>query len=128
MKMRRDHLVPLPRQAVALLSELKEISGAGRLLFPGRRSVERPLSDATVLAALRYMGFSRDEMTGHGFRSMASTRLNELGFRADVIERQLAHVDGNSVRRVYNRAEYLEERRDMLQKWADYLDGLRTEA
>lgn len=78
----------------------------------------------TVRCALRSMGFSNDEMTAHGFRSMASTLLNEMGFRSDVIERQLAHVEGNTVRAAYNRAEYLTERREMMQKWADFLDSL----
>lgn len=84
------------------------------------------MSENTVNAALRYMGFSREEMTGHGFRSLASTRLNEMGFRADIIEKQLAHEETNSVRKVYNRAEYLDERRDMMQQWAEYLDNLRA--
>lgn len=83
------------------------------------------MSENTVNAALRYMGFSREEMTGHGFRSLASTRLNEMGFRADIIEKQLAHEETNSVRKVYNRAEYLDERRDMMQQWADYLEKLQ---
>ena len=82
------------------------------------------MSENTVNAALRYMGFSREEMTGHGFRSLALTRLNEMGFRADIIEKQLAHEEMNSVRKVYNRAEYLDERRDMMQRWADYLGNL----
>ena len=125
MKMGRDHLVPLSKQAVDILQSLKTVSGHTKYLFPGRRSVNRVMSDNTINAALRYMGFSRDEMTGHGFRSLASTRLNELGFRGDIIEKQLAHEENNAVRKVYNRAEYLDERRDMLQKWADYLDKLR---
>jgi integrase len=126
MKMGRDHLVPLSRQALEILQELKTVTGYGKYLLPGRRSDNRTMSENTVNAALRYMGFAREEMTGHGFRSMASTRLNEMGFRADIIEKQLAHEQENSVRKVYNRAEYLEERRDMIQKWADYLDDLRA--
>ena len=124
MKMGRDHLVPLSRQAEKILLELKAFTGHGKYLLPGRRSDSRVMSENTVNAALRYMGFEREEMTGHGFRSMASTRLNEMGFRSDIIEKQLAHEEENSVRKAYNRAEYLNERRDMLQKWADYLDGL----
>lgn len=124
-KRRREHLVPLSRQALEILRELHKVTGHGRFLLPGRRSDSRIMSENTVNAALRYMGFSQEEMCGHGFRSMASTRLNEMGFRADVIEKQLAHEQRNSVRKVYNRAEYLDERRDMLQQWADYLDGLR---
>jgi integrase len=126
MKMGRDHLVPLSRQSIEILLKLKTVTGYGKYLLPGRRSDNRVMSENTVNAALRYMGFAREEMTGHGFRSMASTRLNEMGFRADIIEKQLAHEQDNSVRKVYNRAEYLDERRDMLQRWADYLDGLRT--
>ncbi len=125
MKMGRDHLVPLSKQALEILCRLKDVTGHAKYLFPGIRSDDRVMSNNTINAALRYMGFSRDEMTGHGFRSLASTRLNELGFRSDIIEKQLAHEENNSVRKVYNRAEYLDERRDMLQKWADYLDELR---
>ena len=86
------------------------------------------MSDATVTNALRNMGYTGDEMTAHGFRSMASTRLNEMGWNSDAIERQLAHVEGNAVRAAYNYAEHLDERRQMLQAWADYLDGLRSNA
>ncbi len=126
-KLRRDHLVPLSRQALEIFLKLKEVTGHCRFVLPGRRSENRIMSENTVNAALRYMGFSSDEMTGHGFRSMASTRLNEMGFRGEVVEKQLAHEETNSVRKVYNRAEYLVERRDMLQQWADYLDKLRQE-
>lgn len=126
-KRRREHLVPLSEQALNILQELKKVTGHCKFLLPGRRSETRIMSENTVNAALRYMGFSSDEMCGHGFRSMASTRLNEMGFRFDVIEKQLAHEDDNTVRRVYNRAEYLDERRDMLQQWANYLDGLKGE-
>lgn len=125
MKMGRDHLVPLSRQAIDILQELKAVTGHTKYLLPGRRSDSRVMSENTVNAALRYMGFSREEMTGHGFRSLASTRLNEMGFRADIIEKQLAHEETNSVRKVYNRAEYLDERRDMMQQWADYLEKLQ---
>lgn len=127
-KLRREHLVPLSKQACEILQGLKEATGHCRYLLPGRRSDSRIMSENTVNAALRYMGFSSEEMTGHGFRSMASTRLNEMGFRADVIEKQLAHEQSNSVRKVYNRAEYLEERRDMLQQWADYLTRLENKS
>lgn len=126
-KLRREHLVPLSRQALELFLQLKEITGHCRYVLPGRRSETRIMSENTVNAALRYMGFSNEEMTGHGFRSMASTRLNEMGFRGEVVEKQLAHEEKNSVRKVYNRAEYLDERRDMLQQWANYLDRLREE-
>lgn len=126
MKMGRDHLVPLSKQAIEILQELKSVTGHTKYLLLGRRSDSRVMSENTVNAALRYMGFSREEMTGHGFRSLASTRLNEMGFRADIIEKQLAHEETNSIRKVYNRAEYLNERRDVMQHWAEYLEGLQN--
>ena len=124
MKMRREHIVPLSRQAVAILRELHPLTGAGRYVFPSARTTARPMSEVAVLAALRRMSYSRDEMTGHGFRTMASTLLNELGWSADAIERQLAHAERDGVRDAYNRAEYLSERKRMMQSWADYLDSL----
>lgn len=126
MKMRLDHLVPLSAQACAVLEELRELTGRGRLMFPGLRAKERPISDATFIAALRRMGFEKDEMCAHGFRSMASTILNEQGYPADAIEKQLAHNPRNKIRGIYNRAEYLPERRKMMQDWADYLEKLRN--
>jgi integrase len=128
MKMREEHIVSLPAQAVATLRELHPLTGRGLYVFPGERGNGRPMSENTVNAALRRMGFDKDTMTGHGFRAMASTRLNELGWSSDVIERQLAHAERNKVRAAYNRAQYLDERRTMLAAWADYLDGLRTGA
>lgn len=128
MKMREEHIVPLPAQAVAILRELHPLTGRGIYVFPGERSRSRPMSDGTVNAALRRMGFDKDTMTGHGFRAMASTRLNEMGWAPDVIERQLAHAERNKVRAAYNRAQYLAERKKMIQTWADYLDGLRAGA
>lgn len=125
MKMRREHRVPLARQVVAILEGLFPVTGHGRYLFPSMRSATRPMSNNTINAALRRIGYEQGEMCGHGFRAMASTLLNERGWAPDVIEAQLAHVDGNSVRRVYNRALYLKERRRMMQDWADYLDSLR---
>lgn len=125
MKMRREHVVPLAKQVLTLLKELHVYTGNGELLFPSTRALTTPISDAAPLAALRRMGYGKDTMTLHGFRAMASTRLNELGFRADVIEAQLAHKEPDSVRLAYNRAEYMEERRILMQSWADYLDGLR---
>jgi integrase len=125
MKMGEPHLVPLSTQAITLLEELHKHTGEGRLLFPSLRSKARPISDNTLNAALRRLGYSGDEQTAHGFRSIASTRLNELGFAPDVIELQLAHAERNKVRAAYNRAERLAERRKMMQAWADYLDGLR---
>jgi integrase len=112
------------QQAVELLRELHPLTGAGRYLFPNARTASRPLSENAVLAALRRTGYGVGEMTAHGFRSMASTRLNELGWPADAIERQLAHADRDGVRAAYNRAEYLAERRKMMAAWAVYLDGL----
>lgn len=125
MKMRMDHLVPLSRQALDILEELRQLTGSGKYLFPSIRTIERPISDMTLIAGLRRMGFEKDEMSAHGFRAMASTLLNEQGYSADVIEKQLAHSPINKIRGIYNRAEYLPERRKMMQAWADYLDELR---
>jgi integrase len=126
MKMDVQHLVPLSRQALAILRELKGFTGNGRYLFPGLGKPHRTMSENTINDALRTLGYARDDMTGHGFRSMASTLLNEQGcWTADAIERQLAHGEGNHVRAAYNSAEYLPERRRMMQAWADYLDELR---
>jgi len=124
MKMRREHVVPLSRQVLTMLEQLRETSYPSKLLFPSTRSNTRTISDVGPLAALRLMGYSKEQMTLHGFRAMASTRLNEMGYRADVIEAQLAHKEQDAVRLAYNRAEYMGERRKMMQKWSDYLDGL----
>jgi integrase len=127
MKMGAAHLVPLSTQAVAALRELHPLTGDGRYVFPGLRTAARPMSENTVNAALRRLGYSGEEMTGHGFRSMAATRLNEMGWNADAIERQLAHAESNKVREAYTHAaQYLDERTRMMQAWADYLDGLRA--
>jgi integrase len=128
MKMREQHIVPLSRQAVEILRELQPLTGNGRFLFPGERTRERPMSNNTVLGALRRMGYAKDEMTGHGFRSMASTLLNEQGWHRDAIERQLAHSERDAVRAAYNYAEHLPERRKMMQAWGDYLDTLKNGA
>jgi integrase len=125
MKMREEHIVPLSLQAIAILRELKPLTGRGRYVFPGMRTAGAPMSENTVNAALRLMGFDKDTMTGHGFRALASTRLNEMGWPPDVIERQLAHAERNKVRAAYNRAQYLAERWKMMQQWADYLDSMR---
>lgn len=127
MKMRRPHRVPLSRQALAILKELQPITGHSRWLFPSVRSVMRPLSENTLNAALRRLGYESHEMTAHGFRSMAATRLSEMGrWNRDAIERQLAHEEQNAVRRAYTHgAEYWAERVAMMQAWADYLDELR---
>jgi integrase len=123
------HVVPLSRQAVAVLRELHPLTGHGRYVFPGLRTGERPMSNNAVLAALRRMGFPKDEMSGHGFRAMARTMLAErLGVDESVIEAQLAHAVRDSLGRAYNRTEFIEQRRSMMQSWADYLDGLRDTA
>jgi Integrase len=125
MKMKEKHIVPLSTQAQAVLRELFPLTGTGRYVFPGERSYARPMSENTVLAALRRLGYDKGEMTGHGFRSMASTILHEQGWPSEVIERQLAHGDRNKIRASYNFAQHLPERRRMMQAWADYLDALR---
>jgi len=128
MKMREPHLVPLSRQAVAILHELAPFTDAGRYVFPSVRTRQRPMSENTINAALRRLGHQTDQMCGHGFRAMASTLLNEMGWAPDVIERQLAHAPRNQVRAAYNRAQHLADRRRMMQAWADYLDGLLAAA
>ncbi len=126
MKMREAHIVPLSRQAVSILRDLAGVTGADGFVFPGMRDSDRPMSNNAVTAALRRMGYTGDEMTWHGFRSLASTALNEQGYPPDVIELQLAHKERNEVRAAYNRAQRLEERRKMMQSWADYLDTLKA--
>lgn len=123
MKMPTPHLVPLATQAIAILRELHPLTGEGRYLF-GRG--KRPMSNNTVNAALRRMGYGTDDMTGHGFRAMASTRLHEMGWQDEVIERQLAHQQRNKVASAYNYAQYLPERTKLMQAWANYLDKLRA--
>ena len=127
MKRRIMHIVPLSKQAIDILNELKPLTGHGKYLFPSERSIKRAMSENTVNAGLRRLGYAKDEMTGHGFRSMASTLLNEQGWNPDAIERQLAHAERNNIRAAYNYAEYLSERKRMMQKWADYLDQLANE-
>lgn len=126
MKMRAKHIVPLSTQTLALLEELKPLSGSSRYLLPGRNAA-KPISNNTMLFALYRLGY-KGKMSGHGFRAVASTALNESGFRPDVIERQLAHCERNAVRGAYNRAEYLPERKRMLQWWADYVDSMVNES
>lgn len=129
MKMRREHHVPLPRQAVAIIKELREVQDRSPLLFPSLRSASRPMSDVTMNAALRRIGYAKDEMTPHGFRATASTLLNESGlWSPDAIERALAHQDQDAVRRAYARGRHWDERTRMSQWWADHLDLLRTGA
>lgn len=124
MKSRKVHIVPLSAQAVALLREIHPLTGRGRYVFPGVRSHQRPMSENTVLAALRRMGYEKGQMSGHGFRAMARSLLAELGWTTDAIERQLAHKASGPLGAAYDRAQYLEERRRMMQAWADYLDSL----
>lgn len=128
MKMREVHIVPLALQAVVILKELEKLTGSGRFMFPGARTNGRSMSENTLNAALRRLDYGREEMTAHGFRSMASTLLNEQGWHRDAIERQLAHSERDGVRAAYNYAEHLPERRRMMQAWADYLDGLKLGA
>ena len=123
-----DHIVPLSRQAIAILEEIKPLTGKGRYVFPSCRGDSRPMSDNTIRTALKTLGYTSEDMTPHGFRSIASTLLNEQGFSPDAIERQLCHMPRDQVRAAYNRAAYLEERRRMMQVWADYLDSLKNGA
>lgn len=128
-KMRRPHSIPLSRQSLAILASIEHDAGYSRYLFPSRSSVDRPMSENTINAALRRMGYGKTQMTGHGFRAMAATLLNEMGlWHADAIERQLAHCDNNAVRRAYARGEYWGERVRMMQHWSDHLDVLRDGA
>jgi integrase len=128
-KTQTAHIVPLSAQAVAILREVKPLTGEGRYVFPSARTGERPMSDNAVLAAMRRLGIAKDEMSGHGFRAMARTILDEvLGFRPDLIEHQLAHAVRDPNGRAYNRTAHLPERRKMMQAWADYLDKLKAGA
>jgi len=124
MKMRMLHIVPLSNQAITVLREIEPLTGRGKYVFPSNRTVTRPMSNNTVNASLRRLGYTKEEMTAHGFRSIASTLLNEQGWNRDAIERQLAHSEKDGVRAAYNYAQYLPERKEMMQAWADYLDGL----
>jgi integrase len=127
MKMRRPHRVPLSRQALALMRNLDPVTGKARYLFPSVRSFSRPMSENTLNAGLRRLGYGTDDVTAHGFRAMAATRLNEMNqWSSGAIERQLAHQETNNVRRAYTHAaEFWTERVAMMQAWADYLEGLR---
>lgn len=124
MKMRRVHVVPLPRQVVQLLKELYKITGAGDWLFPNFRRPDDVMSATTINRALEHMGYASGLWTGHDFRATASTQLHEMGYRPEVIERQLAHVEENKTKAAYNHAEYLTERREMMQAWADWIDSI----
>jgi integrase len=128
MKMREQHIVPLAKQAVAILRELQPLTGPGGYVFPSVRNASRPMSENTLNVSLRRLGYDRETMTAHGFRSLASSLLNEQQWNKDAIERQLAHGERDKVRAAYNHADYLPERRKMMQSWADYLDSLRASA
>lgn len=129
MKARVEHVVPLSRQALGVLAQARALTGDGQYVFPSIRTHLRPMSENTVNAALRRLGYSNNEMTGHGFRAMASTLLNESGkWSPDAIERALAHKDKDAVRAAYHRGQHWQERVDMAQWWADHLDTLRTGA
>ena len=123
------HIVPLAHQAVAILREVQAITGDGRFVFPSARTKDRPMSDNTILAAMRRLGIAKDEMRRHGFRAMARTILDEvLGVRPDLIEHQLAHAVRDPNGRAYNRTAHLPERKKMMEAWADYLDKLKQGA
>jgi integrase len=126
VKIAIPHFVPLSRQALEMLRELQTVTGNNKWVFPGQRANGRPMSDMAMNVALRTLGFSKEDICAHGFRSMASTILNEQGYNRDWIERQLAHTERDGVRAAYNYAEYLPERRKMMQDWADHLDGLKN--
>lgn len=127
MKMGEKHIVPLSNQAMAILEELFLLTGKRQYLFPSVRTRSRPMSENTINAALRRLGYTKDEITAHGFRSIASTLLNEQGWDRDWIERQLAHAERDNVRAAYNYAQYLPQRKEMMQAWADYLEKLRIQ-
>ena len=125
MKSRRDHVVPLSRQATEVFVALRPFTGEGEFVFPGARSARRPISDNALNAALRSLGYERSVVTAHGFRATARTLLVEkLGCRSDWVEHQLAHAVRDPTGRAYNRTQFLDERRDMMQRWSDYLDTL----
>jgi len=128
MKKKEDHIVPLCNQAIEILIAIKAVTDGERYIFPSVRTKTRPMSENTINASLRRMGYTKEEMTGHGFRAMASTLLNEQGFNVDWIEVQLAHKEQNKIRGAYNRAKYLPQRKTMMQQWANYLDTLRNGA
>jgi integrase len=126
MKMREQHIVPLSAQAVAILRGLHQVTGPDGHVFPQVRNASRPISENTLNVALRACGYSKEQQTAHGFRSTASTLLNEQGWNRDAIERQLAHGERDKSRDSYNAAQYLPDRRRMMQAWADYLDKLKS--
>jgi integrase len=128
MKMRAVHIVPLSSQALEILTEMKQVARNSNYVFPSATSNKRPMSDNTLNMALRRMGYDKSQITAHGFRSMASTLLHEQGWPHDAIERQLAHAERNKISAAYNYAEHLPKRREMMQHWANYLDGLKVKS
>lgn len=128
MKMHEQHIVPLSKQAIEILQGVKLLTGEGQYVFPSIRIRSKPINENTINAALRRLGYEKEEMTGHGFRSMASTLLHEHGWSHEAIERQLAHAERNAVVAAYNYAEHLPKRREMMDWWADHLDELVARA
>jgi integrase len=126
MKMKKDHLVPMSTQVFNILQELSNVNMNSNYVFPSPRNRNKPITTNALLTAFRSLGIDKEQFTTHGFRHMASTRLNELGFRGDVIERQLSHTESDKVRAAYNHADHLSERREMMQKWSNYLDELKS--
>ena len=126
MKVKKTHLVPLSIQVLKALKNLRNVNTDSDYVFPSPRNINKPITSSALGLALRSVGVGKDKMTTHGFRSMASTRLNELGYNADLIEIQLSHSQANKVRAAYNHAEYLEERIAMMQEWSNYLDSLQN--
>jgi len=124
MKMKRRHIIPLSRQVIEVVTDCNRLTGNSRYLFPSPRDINRPMSENGVRVALRSLGFTKEQITPHGFRAMFSTIANEHEFNRDVIERELAHVPDNAIRGAYNHAEYLPQRVKLMQWWADWLDGL----
>jgi len=121
-----QHIVPLSDQVISLLEEIRPLTGHNDFVFPSVRGDGRPMSSGTITTALKTLGYGSGVMTAHGFRTTASTLLNEQGWSPDAIERQLSHMPRDKIRAAYNRAEYLTERRKLMQNWSDYLDGLRS--
>jgi integrase len=126
MKIKRPHLVPMSHQVFKAFQNLRNVNVDSDYVFPTNRNKNKPITPDSLRLALRRVDVGKDKMTPHGFRSMASTRLNELGYRSDLTEIQLSHSPANKVRAAYNHAEYLDERRLMMQEWSDYLDNLQN--
>jgi integrase len=127
MKMKKDHLVPMSTQVFNILQDLSRVKTNSNYVFPSPRNKNKPITTNALLTAFRSLGINKEQFTTHGFRHMASTRLNELGFRGDIIERQLSHTESDKVRAAYNHADHLDERREMMQKWSNYLEKLKSQ-